>query len=289
MKVLLLGATGFIGSAIPLQRPNWNWTLCNSATFDLTNFSGTLDYHDVIINCAGFYGGLPFNQMHGSEIVAENAKMFATIDRLVREIKPRKTIGIGTGCMYPGNSKDIMSESLVDTGPYHNSVFYSGIAKRLSLDYLRQLPSDLGWEFLIMSNVYGPGEPTDPKKSHVVGSLISKFLKGDTHLMGTGKGIRDFFYITDAAEAICRYAECPATNSHTNISSGKGTVIQELADAIANATGVDNITWSNNPDQDGVPVKILDNSKMQKDIGIWDYIPIKQGIEKTVNHIKEKG
>jgi nucleoside-diphosphate-sugar epimerase len=107
--------------------------------------------------------------------------------------------------------------------------------------------------------------------------------------MGTGKGIRDFFYITDAAEAICRYAECPATNSHTNISSGKGTVIHELADAIANSTGVDNITYSNNPDQDGVPVKILDNTKMQKDIGIWDYISIKQGIEKTVNHIKEKG
>ena len=286
MKILLLGATGFIGSSLAAQRPNWSWTLCNSNTFDLTDFSGSIDYHDVIINCAGFFGGLPFNLMHGSEIVAENAKMFATIDRIAREMQPAKTICIGTGCMYPGNSANSMTEDQIDTGKYHTSVFYSGIAKRLSLDYLRQLPDNLGWEFLILSNVYGPGEPTDPLKSHVVGSLIQKFLNGNNQMMGTGSAIRDFLYISDAAEAICRFAEIPATNSHTNISSGQGTSIKDLVTYISKHTGMLNPQWSGNANEDGVAVKILDNTKMKSHIGTWQYKDIDNGILDTVNYIK---
>lgn len=286
MKALLLGSTGFIGGSLQAQRPNWDWTLCNSKTFDLNTFTGTVDYHDVVINCSGFYGGLPFNTLYASEIVTRNARQYATIDRIVREIEPVKIVNIGSGCMYPGDIENTMSEDQIDTGKYHSSVVYSGISKRLSLDYLRQLPNNIGWEFLILSNVYGPGEPTDPEKSHVVGGLISKFLQGNTKLMGTGSGVRDFFYIEDAAEAICRYAEIPATNSHTNISSGTGTCIRDLVEIIQKHTGVDNVTWSNNIQEDGVPIKVLNNTKMQQDIGTWSYKNIDTGIQNTVEYIR---
>ena len=73
MKILLLGATGFIGRSLRAQRPQWEWTLCNSKTFNLLDFTGTIDYHDVIINCAGWYGGLPFNKMHVEQLLVKNA------------------------------------------------------------------------------------------------------------------------------------------------------------------------------------------------------------------------
>lgn len=286
MKVLLLGATGYIGGSLPSRRPDWDWTLCSTRDFDLTNFDGDLEYHDVVINCAGFYGGLPFNLNHAQDILVQNARIFATVDRLIRKMKPQKTISIGSGCVYPGNVTDSISESDLDTGPYHNSVKYSGLAKRLELDLLRQLPENIGWEFLILCNVYGPGEHTDPDKSHVVGGLIKKFLSGNNSLMGTGSAVRDFFYIEDAAEAICRFAEIPATNSHTNISSGTGTSIKQLSTYISKYTNTKELNWSMNPKEDGVPVKILDNTKMKKDIGEWQYKNIDNGIKDTVDYIK---
>lgn len=287
MKILLLGATGYIGSSLPAQRPDWDWTLCNSSTFDLLNFSGTIDHHDVIVNCAGWYGGLPFNRMHTQQIMVRNAQIFATVDSITRQVKPKKVVSIGSGCVYPGNVKDNITEDQLGSGPYHDSVKYSGIAKKLELDLLHQLPDSIGWEFLILCNVYGPGEHTNSEKSHVVGGLIQKFLNGNNTLLGTGTGIRDFFYIKDAAEAICRFVEISATNSHTNISSGIGTTIKDLVKPIAKYTNIDTLKWSNNPAEDGVPVKILDNKKMQSTIGTWEYCDLDTGIKNTVDYIKK--
>lgn len=286
MKILLLGATGYVGASLAALRPHWEWTLCNSTTFDLLNFTGEIDYHDIIINCAGWYGGLPFNKMHREQIMVKNAQMFATVDRITRQVKPKKVISIGSGCVYPGNLKDNITEELIGTGPYHDSVKYSGVAKKLELDLLHQLPDTIGWEFLILCNVYGPGEHTSSEKSHVVGGLIQKFLNGNNKLMGTGTGIRDFFYIKDAAEAICRFVEIPATNSHTNISSGKGTTIKDLVKPIAKYTNTQELKWSNNPSEDGVPIKILDNKKMQSTIGTWSYCGLDLGIKNTVDYIR---
>ena len=286
MKVLLLGATGYIGSSLSAQRPQWNWTLCSSRTFDLLDFNGVIDYHDIIINCAGWYGGLPFNRMHTEQIVVKNAQMLATVDRIIRQVKPRKVVSIGSGCIYPGNVKDSITEDLLDTGPYHDSVKYSGVAKRLQLDLLQQLPDSIGWEFLILCNIYGPGEHTNFEKSHVVGGLIQKFLTGKNTLMGTGTAIRDFFYIKDAAEAICRFVEIPSTKSHTNISSGRGTAIKDLVKPIAKYTNTSELIWSNKTSEDGVPIKILDNKKMQEKIGTWEYFGLDKGIKTTVDYIR---
>ena len=64
MNCLLLGGTGFVGKNIMLSRPNWNWTPVGTQQADLTDRAQTLTLKgnfDVVINCAGFYGGIPFN------------------------------------------------------------------------------------------------------------------------------------------------------------------------------------------------------------------------------------
>ena len=54
--------------------------------------------------------------------MVKNAQMFATVDCITRQVKPKKVISIGSGCVYPGNVKDSITEDLLGTGPYHNSV-----------------------------------------------------------------------------------------------------------------------------------------------------------------------
>ena len=108
-------------------------------------------------------------------------------------------------------------------------------------------------------------------------------------MIGTGAGIRDFFYISDAQEAICRYIECSIkTKSPRNISSGQGTSIKTLINYIAKAIDFKfDISWDGDSMQDGVAYKVLDNSKMSKEIGTWNFVPIDNGIKNTVKYVKD--
>jgi GDP-L-fucose synthase len=293
MKILLLGASSFIGKDLFLRRPHWDWDLFDSTTCDLSDpdaIKSVKGNYDTIINCAGWHGGLPFNQTHAQGILIRNTMILAGVDRLIRQLEPRCAIAIGSGCIYPGSSTDRMNEKLIGSGPYHPSVAFSGMVKLLQLDMMKNLPSHINWHYLILSNVYGPNEHLDYLKGHAVGSLIRKLLtaQGPIEMIGTGSAVRDFFYINDVHEAICRYVECSTeTKSPTNISSGQGHDIQTLVDHIANVLQFEHeISWNKNTMQDGVACKVLDNSKMIKEIGEWDFMPIDKGIETTVNYVK---
>lgn len=285
MNVLLLGGTGFIGTILQQQRPQWTWTSIGSKQCDLTNTFQILNIngqYDVVVNAAGFYGGIVFNKQHQHSILYRNTIISMNVCRLIQQLKPKKFINIGSACIYPGSADGVMKEDLIGTGSYHPSVQYSAMSKAWMLEAIRTL--DIPWEYLILSNVYGPGEHVDFERSHFVGSMLNK-IKDAEHtlqMMGTGAGVRDFIYTCDTAEAICRYAELTtATNLPTNISTGHGTSIAEMTQTLVDISGKNiNIVWGDAKDN-GVLHKVLDNSKMINDIGCAPNTAIKEGLTET--------
>lgn len=292
MNALVLGGTGWIGSHIVKQRPNWNWHVLGSKHVDLMDrnqldkITGT---YDVIVNCAGFHGGLVFNQKYKQQILYTNLVMTANVWSLVQKLQPKKFINIGSACVYPGHAKNSIVESQIDPQSFHPSVQYSAKAKHIQLEMMPML--DMPWEYLILSNLYGPGEHTSLEKSHFVGSLINKLKhnKECVKMLGTGSDIRDFMFVTDAAEAVCRFAELDqATCSVSNISSGQGTTIKHMTEQLVNIVNPDaEIIWGNVKDN-GTPFKILDNTKMQSVIGYQPQTSIQEGLEKTWEWFKNE-
>jgi nucleoside-diphosphate-sugar epimerase len=288
MNCLLLGGTGFIGKHIQQSRLNWNWTVINRSVCDLSDDScvDVIDgNYDVIINSSGWYGGIVFNQIHQKEILYYNTKIHMNVCKIAFRLKPKKLINIGSACVYP--NKEIIHENDLKKDFYHSSVLYSALSKIWMLDMMQTL--DIPWEYLILGNVYGPGEHTSHEQGHFVGSVINKIknAKDELNMFGTGSGIRDFLYINDAAESIARYAELEnATNSHTNISSGKGYKISDITEKLVRISNKDlDIKWGN-PADNGVDKKILDNSKMMSDIGNTVNTDIDTGLNKTWNWFK---
>ena len=289
MKCLLLGNTGFIGSHILQSRPDWNWTLINRNVCDLTddaqvdNITGE---YDVIINSSGWYGGIVFNQLYQEKILYYNTKIHMNVFKIINRLKPKKFINIGSACIYP--SKEVLYEDDLQRNIYHSSVLYSALSKMWMLDMMKTL--DISWEYLILGNIYGPKEHTSLEQGHFVGSVIDKIKNTDNKLnmLGTGTGIRDFLYVKDAVESIARYAELKnATNSHTNISSGKGYVIKDITEKLINISNKKlSIQWGDNKDN-GVNKKILSNEKMIKDIGNTVSVDIDTGLEETWNWFKD--
>jgi len=289
-NVLLLGGTGFIGKSIANQRPHWSWTSIGSTDLDLTDcravkaFAKKLNTFDTVINAAGFYGGLRFNQKYGREIFYQNSIINSNISRLVESVSPNKFINIGSACVYPSSADNPFVESQISCNDPHKSVIYSAKSKMHMLDMIKTI--GVPWEFLIVSNVYGPGENLDYEKSHVVGGLISKLKKSDKFLdvIGTGTAVRDFIYINDMSEIVCRYVEKnTATSNISNVSSGSGTSIKNLVETLVRVSGKNiTIKWGT-PDQDGAPYKVLDNTKMINDINYKPGTLISEGLFRTWN------
>jgi nucleoside-diphosphate-sugar epimerase len=142
------------------------------------------------------------------------------------------------------------------------------------------------WEFLILSNVYGPGEHVDYERSHFVGSLINKIKQSTCNIdmLGTGVAVRDFIYISDVAEIICKYCELNyATCAPTNISTGTGTDILTMTETLTTIANPQlNVQWGRAEDN-GVLYKVLDNSKMIKDIEFTPQMKLNVGLKNTWN------
>lgn len=290
MKCLLLGGTGFVGQHIVRQRPKWIWTGVGTKNADLTDptqLHRLYGDYDVVINCAGFYGGIPFNHQHKQEILFRNSLITTNICNLVYDIKPKKFVNIGSGCIYPVSTHGTMLESCIGTMDFHPSIQYSALSKYWSLKMTEVL--DVPWEYLVLSNIYGPGEHLELDRSHFVGSLLNKIKHTDQvlNMIGTGKGIRDFIYISDIAEAICRYCELKtATCSVSNISTGTGVSVKMVTDMLLDICKKDiKLVWGDESDN-GVLYKVLNNSKMLRDIGYAPITSLQQGLEQTWNWIQ---
>lgn len=285
MKALILGGTGYIGSNVVKQRPDWNWTVADSKTINLINsHSSSLlaDDYDIIINAAGYYGGIVFNKIYQEEILYKNVAIANNVNKLVNQLKPRKFIQLGSACIYPGDIDGLISESLIGTGKFHPSIMFSSIAKYYQLKSLENL--DVDWEYLVLTNVYGPGEPLEYEKSHFVGALIDKIKKSsDTiDMLGTGTAIRDFLFIDDAAEAVCRFAELErAMCTPINISSGTGSSIKEVTHKLLEIINSSKkLRWGSASDN-GIEYKVLDNSKMISTINYTPNTTLEIGLQKT--------
>lgn len=288
MKVLLLGGSGFIGGHLQKQRPDWTWHAPSRQQADLLSsqqLDKIVDRYDLVINAAGFYGGLPFNQLYADQILLTNTTIFHNVIELVRKIKPQKFIQIGSACLYPGNSSGALKEEFIGQGNIHSSIFASGLAKYYQLRYLEN--TDLPWEYLILTNVYGPGEPLDPQHSHFVGSLINRLVcqENPFKMIGTGASIRDFLYVKDAVEAICRTGELEqASCMPINISTGIGISIKEITEKLLSLTKNNvQIVWGDEKDN-GIMQKVLDNSRMQKILNFKPATSLDQGLLTTWNY-----
>jgi len=86
---------------------------------------------------------------------------------------------------------------------------------------------------LRLSSVYGPGNT-----SGVVHDFLTSFKKNASiTIHGDGRQVRDFLHVDDAVDGIIRAAEFETQNFQIfNISTGVGTTLLQLADAIKHAS-----------------------------------------------------
>lgn len=295
-RVMVTGGSGFLGRIIvkKLEKKGANVFVPRSKHYNLVDYKSVMrcfryTMPNIVIHSAAFYGGIWINQMYPARIYFKNLVMGANVVEMCRHWDVEKLIVVGTGCAYPDIEGPFKEEQFWE-GLCHESVRSYGMTKKMLLIQQEAYKKQYGLDsiHLILTNLYGEWDSYNPDRSHVVAALIRKFVeakmnKSDTvEVWGSGKPIREFLYVGDAAEGIVRATEKYDDPSPMNIGTGIGTSIKELVDLIIEQTGFKGKLVWNAEKPDGQIVKCFNVEKMKKKLGWEPETLLKKGLASTI-------
>lgn len=295
-KIVVTGGTGFLGTHlvtrlsqlkpkkifVPLKKNHdlRKYQVC------LKTFKGA----NIVIHLAGNVGGIGYNKEHPAELFDDNILMGVNSMRAAKVVGIKKFVAIGTICCYPKFTPVPFKEKDLWNGyPEETNAPY-GLAKKMLLVQSQAYREQYSFNsiFLLPVNLYGPGDNFDPGSSHVIPSLIRKFIeakeKGSNEVVvwGTGKSTREFLYVEDAAEAIILATEKYNKPEPVNIGSGSEISIKNLAKLIASLVDFKGKIVFDGTKPDGQPRRKLSVVKAKKEFGFEAKTNFNQGLRNSI-------
>lgn len=293
-NILVTGGSGLLGKTLQNKEPNFIYLTSNDV--NLTDYIQTkqvlgLYSPTTIIHLAGKVGGIKDNIQNPYDFIYKNNLINTNvIDYCVK--RKIKLIFSSSTCVYPKNSFSYpMSESMVDCGEPESTNDAYAYAKRFAGYMLRSANKQYGLQYctLYFCNLYGENDNFEnTNKSHLVTTLINKMHNAKVNnneeliLMGTGKPFRQFMHSDDAAHIILKVLNLNITGEY-NAAIDDNLTVKEIAEIVKEVIGYNgNIVF--NGEIDGIFRKDVCSKKLLDKIGLYNFIKLNDGIERTYNY-----
>lgn len=298
-RIVVTGGGGFLGSHIvkELQRKGCNNIAVPRTNdgYDFRELGTAVSYFsekspEIVFNCAAHQGGLGYQQLYPGTIYYDNLVMGANIMEAARRAGVEKYVNVVAACSYPGEYEgELMKEEIYWNGPLDPTVVNYGITRKVQtvqgLVYKKQY--DFNSIHILLQNMYGPGEHFESDRSHALAALIVKFHEAKeknspfVEIWGTGKPIREWLYVEDAAKGFVLAAETRQEVEPINMGTGIGHSITELANIIKEIIGYEGELKYDTSRADGAMKKVMDITKMKETLKWSPNTNIQDGIKKT--------
>jgi nucleoside-diphosphate-sugar epimerase len=297
-RVLLTGATGFLGSRViePLLQAGYDV----HAVARRPGTRGDVAWHAVDLldddATAALVRAVEAQNMlhlawyaeHGRFWESpENLSWAATSLRLLRafsEAGGGRAVIAGTCAEYDWSSAGECCLELPRDGiaatPEGPATLY-GAAKRATLlaasAYAETVGLSLAWGRVFL--LYGPGEDA----GRLVPAVARALLAGEEAATGDATRIRDFMHVDDVARGFVALLGS-AVEGPVNIASGEGVALGRVLDLIAEAAGrPDLLRPGALPPRAGEPERLVaDVQRLRSEVGFIPSIALEQGIAETV-------
>jgi GDP-L-fucose synthase len=297
-RILITGANGFLGRHLVSRL--WhagcrNLVKPRRAEFDLTREADVQRLlvaarPHLVIHLAARVGGIGANRRQPGTFAYENLIMGARLIEECRRAGVSKFVLAGTICSYPKHTPAPFRETDLWAGyPEETNAPY-GLAKKMLMVQLQAYRQEFGFRsaFLMLANLYGPGDRADLETSHVIPALIRKCAeakrRGDAAMTiwGTGTPTREFLFVEDAARALQLAAERIDDPDPINVGTGQETSIAELARLIARLVGYAGELRFDPSRPDGQPRRCLDVTRARRRLDFEAQVPLEEGLRQTV-------
>jgi GDP-L-fucose synthase len=181
---------------------------------------------EYVIIAAAKVGGILANSIYKADFIYENLMIQTNLIHSSYLVGVKKLIFLGSSCIYPKNSKQPINENELLSGKLEKTNDAYAIAKIAGVKMCEAYNDQYGTNFLCLmpSNLYGPNDNYDLKKSHFFPALIKKIHqakmnnKNSITLWGDGTPKRELMYVDDLALA-CEFFLKKKTD-HTLINIG---------------------------------------------------------------------
>ena len=305
-KIYVAGHRGMVGSAIVrnLQAKGFsNIVTRTHSELDLTNQAAVqaffeLERPDQVYLAAAKVGGIHANNTYPAQFIYENLMMQNNVIHQAFVSGVKKLLFLGSSCIYPKLAPQPMSEDALLTGKLEPTNEPYAIAKiagiKMCESYNRQYGQSHGIDYrsVMPTNLYGPGDNYHPENSHVIPALIRRFHEAtvanspEVVIWGTGTPKREFLYVDDMAAASVFVMELDKATydqhtepmqSHINVGFGSDVTINELAHAVATATGYQGNISFDPSKPDGSPRKWMSSERLNQ-LGWNAQVGLEQGL-----------
>ncbi len=309
-KILILGATGFVGRnlAEKLYKEGYTNLRNHGFTRKLEGFGESVQGDlrdekfveeimkgvDVVYHCAAstsnavdtIYAPL----LHVTPNVIINA---LTMEKAYKE-GIKKFIFLSSSTIYPESGERAVRETDNIYESIYKTYFPVGWMKRyaevLCKMYSEILVNPMQTVIVRPANLYGPHDKYDLDKCHVTPASIIKVATrlDPIPVWGDGTEIRDLLYVEDFCEALQLIMETEEAHEIYNVGSNKGYSVNEVIEYLKEIEGLDSpIDYVNNK-APMIPKRLIDSYKIFYTLGWEAKTSIKEGLEKTLNWYKSE-
>ena len=318
MRILICGATGFIGrniveslsivegiqvTAVYNKKPPFFIENVEFVKANLTNVEDVervIKSHDIVIQAAANTTGVKDVIERPYVHVTDNAIMNSLILKSCYDNHVKKFIFFSCTVIYQTKFQPFLKNPVSEMDFDASEEIYPGYFgvgwTKVYIEKMCEFYSRLGRtnHYVIRhSNIYGPFDKYDLDNSHVFGATVSKVLKKDSKtvsIWGDGSEERDLLYIDDLVDFVDKLITTNDKNSFHlfNVGSGKAISVKKLVQKIIEISGISNkrVVYENT--KPTVKTSIcLDCSKAYAIFGWKPKVSLDMGIKKTLSWYKK--
>lgn len=296
-RILVASPHSLLGSALVRELRRQGFERVIGSGSDAPNFSDPKAVDDFLARskpeyvfvAGGKSGGIKANQKYPADLMVDNLLLEIHFIPAAFRCGVKKLLYLASSCCYPKHCPQPMKVESLLTGSLEPTNEAYAVAKIAGIKLCQAYRQQHGANFItgIVADIFGPGEHLDLDDLHVVPALLLRMQQarksgaGEVVIWGTGNPRREFIFADDVADACIFAMQHYDDSKPLNVGGGVDLSIRQLAEMIKEVVGYTGSLVFDSSKPDGMPLKILDSSKLRS-LGWKPRTDIRSGLAETL-------